>query len=197
MILCTPSRSPPFRPFKWPSKRQALSKAVWNKGFRRPFWCAGWVRPPRWSFKACIPLLDVIVELKKNDSEINEKPIKNKTSKIMSIVKCKKSDTKPRTITEWFELSNLTFQTAYGFVGFITQPTRRIIFYAFYCLRNLYQIFIHFNINNRPSESFQTACSKNIIGIQAVRRTPKGLPAKICGSAEASATTCAPAARML
>jgi hypothetical protein len=34
------------------------------------------VRPPRWSFKACIPLLDVIVELKKNDSEINEKPIK-------------------------------------------------------------------------------------------------------------------------
>mgnify|MGYP003583420205 FL=1 len=61
----------------------------------------------------------------------------------------------------------------------------------------LYHFFIHSNINNRPSESFQTACFKDMSGIQAVRRAAKGLPAKICGSAEASATTCAPAARML
>ena len=50
------------------------------------------------------------------------------SKKLILIVKCKKSDTKRHAATAQVGLINPEFQTACGFVGFTTQPTRRITF---------------------------------------------------------------------
>ena len=77
---------------------------------------------------ACLPTQLHNGHLNRHYQHGMQRPSENLSDGLCCIVKCKKSDTERHFTTAQVGLINPTFQTACGFVGFSTQPTRRITF---------------------------------------------------------------------